>query len=147
MSVELVVWDTAGQEEYEKLRPMSYSESDVILLCYSIDNPDSFMNIREKWHPELRYFTPQTSIILVANKKDLRDDVKVIEKMHKMHKFVISYNQGEELAKRIGAVHFAECSAKTMEGIAQVFKLTAQTALQNDKFSLGHHKSNKCILL
>ena len=35
--VELTLWDTAGQEEYEKLRPLSYSQSDVILVCFSID--------------------------------------------------------------------------------------------------------------
>jgi Ras family protein A len=141
--VELIVWDTAGQEEYERLRPMSYSESDVILLCYSVDNYDSFTSVRDKWHPEVRYFTPQTPIILVANKKDLRNNAKQIEKKPYESRLNISFNQGEELAKRIGAAHFVECSAKIMDGISKVFKLAAQSALRKDSITQKH----KCILL
>ena len=43
--VELALWDTAGQEEYERLRPLTYHGSDVILMCYSIDYPDSLENV------------------------------------------------------------------------------------------------------
>ena len=60
------MWDTAGQEDYERLRPLSYPDSNVILMCYSIDSPDSFDNISDKWNPELRYYCPKTPIILVG---------------------------------------------------------------------------------
>ena len=43
--VELALWDSAGQEEYERLRPLSYPGSDVILVCYSVDCPDSLENV------------------------------------------------------------------------------------------------------
>ncbi len=67
--VELALWDTAGQEDYDRLRPLSYPDTDVILMCFSIDSPDSLENIPEKWTPEVRHFCPNVPIILVGNKK------------------------------------------------------------------------------
>lgn len=42
--IELALWDTAGQEEYDRLRPLSYPESDVILIVFSVDFPTSLAN-------------------------------------------------------------------------------------------------------
>jgi len=67
--VELALWDTAGQEDYDRLRPLSYPDTDVILMCFSIDSPDSLENIPEKWTPEVKHFCPSVPIILVGNKK------------------------------------------------------------------------------
>ena len=69
--VELALWDTAGQEDYDRLRPLSYPDTDVILMCFSIDSPDSLENIPEKWTPEVKHFCPNVPIILVGNKKVL----------------------------------------------------------------------------
>ena len=46
--VELALWDTAGQEDYDRLRPLSYPDSHVILICFAIDSPDSLENVQEK---------------------------------------------------------------------------------------------------
>ena len=67
--VELALWDTAGQEDYDRLRPLSYPDTDVVLMCFSIDSPDSLENIPEKWTPEVKHFCPNVPIILVGNKK------------------------------------------------------------------------------
>lgn len=72
--MELALWDTAGQEDYDRLRPLSYPDTDVILMCFSVDSPDSLENIPEKWTPEVKHFCPNVPIILVGNKKDLRND-------------------------------------------------------------------------
>lgn len=64
--VELALWDTAGQEDYDRLRPLSYPDTDVILMCFSIDSPDSLENIPEKWTPEVKHFCPNVPIILVG---------------------------------------------------------------------------------
>ena len=60
--VELALWDTAGQEDYDGLRPLSYPDTDVILMCFSIDSPDSLENIPEKWTPEVKHFCPNVTI-------------------------------------------------------------------------------------
>lgn len=46
--VELALWDTAGQEDYDRLRPLSYPETDVILMCFAIDQPTSFSNVQDR---------------------------------------------------------------------------------------------------
>ena len=63
------LFDTAGQEDYDRLRPLSYPDTDVILMCFSIDSPDSLENIPEKWTPEVKHFCPNVPIILVGTKR------------------------------------------------------------------------------
>ena len=46
--MELALWDTAGQEDYDRLRPLSYPDSHVILICFAVDSPDSLDNVQEK---------------------------------------------------------------------------------------------------
>lgn len=55
--MELALWDTAGQEEYDMLRLFSYSDAHVALVCFSIDNPDSLSNIVKTWMPEVKNIT------------------------------------------------------------------------------------------
>ncbi len=61
--------DTAGQEDYERLRPISYPDSDVILMCYSVESQASLSNIGSKWNPEIRFYCPGKPVILVGNIK------------------------------------------------------------------------------
>ncbi|KAI4274696.1 MAG: hypothetical protein LQ337_003750 [Flavoplaca oasis] len=81
--VELALWDTAGQEDYDRLRPLSYPDSHVILICFAVDSPDSLDNVQEKWISEVLHFCQGLPIILVGCKKDLRFDQKTIEELHK----------------------------------------------------------------
>ncbi|KAL5162922.1 Rac-like GTP-binding protein ARAC2 [Glycine soja] len=73
-TVNLGLWDTAGQEDYNRLRPLSYRGADVFLLCYSLISKASYENISKKWIPELRHYAPNVPIVLVGTKLDLRDD-------------------------------------------------------------------------
>lgn len=67
-SVNLGLWDTAGQEDYSRLRPLSYRGADVFLLAFSLISRASFENISKKWIPELRHYAPSVPIILVGTK-------------------------------------------------------------------------------
>uniref|UniRef100_A0A2K6SA34 Ras homolog family member C n=1 Tax=Saimiri boliviensis boliviensis TaxID=39432 RepID=A0A2K6SA34_SAIBB len=82
--VELALWDTAGQDDYDRQRPLSYPDTDVILMCFSINSPDSLENIPEKWTPEVKHFCPNVPIILVGNKKDLKQDEHTRRELAKM---------------------------------------------------------------
>uniref|UniRef100_A0A3P9P636 Rho-related GTP-binding protein RhoC-like n=1 Tax=Poecilia reticulata TaxID=8081 RepID=A0A3P9P636_POERE len=128
--VELALWDTAGQEDYDRLRPLSYPDTDVILMCYSIDNQDSLENISEKWTPEVKHFCPNVPIILVGNKKDLRSNEKALKDLTKMKQEPVKTEDGKSMATRINAFYFLECSAKTKDGVREVFNIATAAALQ-----------------
>ena len=133
ITVELALWDTAGQEDYDRLRPLSYPDTDVILICFSVDNPDSFENISEKWLPEIVHFCPTVPIVLVGNKKDLRNDPDVHNELAKRRLKPVTQEEGHIMASRIKAFTYLECSAKTREGVRQIFDTAARASLQKSK--------------
>lgn len=138
--VELALWDTAGQEDYDRLRPLSYPDTDVILMCFSVDSPDSLENIPEKWVPEVKHFCPNVPIILVANKKDLRSDEHVRTELARMKQEPVRTDDGRAMAVRIQAYDYLECSAKTKEGVREVFETATRAALQK-----RYGSQNGCI--
>lgn len=141
--VELALWDTAGQEDYDRLRPLSYPDTDVILMCFGIDQPDSLENIPEKWTPEVKHFCPNVPIILVGNKKDLRNDPGTISELQKMKQETVKSDQGNDMKDKINAFSYLECSAKSKDGVREVFEIATRAALQTKK-----KKKNKgCQLL
>ncbi|KAK8503993.1 hypothetical protein V6N12_033210 [Hibiscus sabdariffa] len=73
-TVNLGLWDTARQEEYNRLRPLSYREADVFLLAFSLISKASYENIHKNWILELRHYAPNVPVVLVGTKLDLRDD-------------------------------------------------------------------------
>ncbi|XP_055371651.1 ras-like GTP-binding protein Rho1 isoform X1 [Condylostylus longicornis] len=140
--VELALWDTAGQEDYDRLRPLSYPDTDVILMCFSVDSPDSLENIPEKWTPEVKHFCPNVPIILVGNKRDLRNDPNTIRELAKMKQEPVKPQEGRAMAEKINAFAYLECSAKSKEGVREVFETATRAALQVKK-----KKKTGCSLL
>ena len=69
-TVEITLWDTSGQEDYDRLRPLTYPDTNAILLCFSLTDRASFDNVKELWIPEIRHFCPWAVIILVGNRVD-----------------------------------------------------------------------------
>ncbi|RKP26651.1 GTP-binding protein rhoA [Syncephalis pseudoplumigaleata] len=141
--VELALWDTAGQEDYDRLRPLSYPDSHVILICFSVDQPDSLENVQEKWISEVLHFCKGLPILLVACKKDLRHDPKVVESLRRHNQHPVSSSDGAAVANKIGAYKYLECSARTGEGVQEVFEHATRAALLHRK------KANKmsCLVL
>lgn len=109
---DITLWDTAGQEDYERLRPMSYPNTDCFLLCFSISARNSYKNVLSKWYPELKHHCPNVPIVLVGTKSDLRDQ----ENMD-----IITPNECKKLQKKIMASKYVECSAIKQEGLDRVF--------------------------
>lgn len=55
-----------SQEDYDRLRPLSYPMTDVFLICFSVVNPASFQNVREEWVPELQEYAPTIPYLLIG---------------------------------------------------------------------------------
>ncbi|MCJ1486345.1 Rho GTPase [Schaereria dolodes] len=132
--VELALWDTAGQEEYDRLRPLSYPETDLLFVCFAIDCPNSLENIMDKWYPEVLHFCPTTPIILVGLKSDLRTTRICIDLLKTQGLTPVTPEQGQGVADRMGAV-YVECSSKEMRGVDEVFELAVNTAVGQDAIS------------
>uniref|UniRef100_A0A915I7J7 Uncharacterized protein n=1 Tax=Romanomermis culicivorax TaxID=13658 RepID=A0A915I7J7_ROMCU len=130
ISVNLGLWDTAGQEDYDRLRPLSYPQTDIFLLCFSVVSPVSFDNVTTKWVPEIRHHCPDTPIILVGTKIDLRDDSQTVRNLNDQGLSLISKNQGVKMAQKIKAVRYLECSALTQQNLHQVFEEAVRAVLK-----------------
>ncbi|XP_054654646.1 rho-related GTP-binding protein RhoQ [Dunckerocampus dactyliophorus] len=148
----LGLYDTAGQEDYDRLRPLSYPMTDVFLICFSVVNPASFQNVREEWVPELQEYAPSVPYLLIGTQIDLRDDPKTIAKLNNMKEKPIATEQGQKLAKEIGACCYVECSALTQKGLKTVFDeaIIAILAPKRKKGALkrrlGPHCINCCLI-
>lgn len=92
----LGLFDTAGQEDYDRLRPLSYPQTDVFLVCFSVVSPSSFENVKEKWVPEITHHCQKTPFLLVGTQIDLRDDNATIEKLGKTMKNSIKIKNNHE---------------------------------------------------
>ena len=124
------LWDTAGQDEFDRLRPLSYFQTDVFLICFSLVNPVSYENVGAKWFPEvIQYGPPNTPIVLCGTKLDLRDDKDTVEELREQKMSPISTAQGLQMSREIKAVKYLECSALTSKGLKQVFDEAVRAAL------------------
>lgn len=68
--------DTAGQEDFDRLRLVIYKDTDVFILCYSMDNRTSFENILSKWYPELLPYNKPIILVgkyRILNKKKMQN--------------------------------------------------------------------------
>ncbi|KAA8908533.1 hypothetical protein TRICI_004751 [Trichomonascus ciferrii] len=142
--VQLALWDTAGQEDFDRLRTLSYPDSNVVLICFAIDSPDSLENALEKWLLEVDHFCRGVPFILVGCKADLRLDRNVVRRLRKISQRPVSAEEGQEVATQIGARMYLECSAKTGQGVQQVFEQATRVAL---KVYNANKKSRRCIIL
>jgi len=147
MIVNLGLWDTAGQEDYDRLRPLSYPQTDVFLLCFSVVSPPSFENIRTKWWPEIQHHSPGTPILLVGTKLDLRDDPVQVDKLRERRQAPIQYAQGSAMATDIRAAKYLECSALTQKGLKPVFDEAIRTVLHPNRRAGKAKKSGGCVLM
>jgi len=135
--INLTLWDTAGQEDYDRLRPLSYPQTDVFLIAFSVAQPSSFDNIKRKWYPEIREHGSGVPIILVGTKSDLRNDDDRANALKMKGMDLVSQDEAKKVAEEIGAVHYIECSAQTQEGLSDVFDEAVRAVLADRKNTLN----------
>ena len=148
VTIGLGLWDTAGQEDYDRLRPLSYPQTDVFLICFSVVGPSSFDNVTTKWAPEVTHHCPTTPMLLVGTKIDLRSDKDTVNRLAQKHKGPITEEEGKAKANEINAVKYLECSAATQQGLVEVFHEAVRAVLspKNTKKGKGG-KGKGCTLL
>lgn len=129
--VRLQLCDTAGQDEFDKLRPLCYTSADVFLLCFSVVSPASFQNVPEKWVPEIRTFAPHAPLVLVGTQCDLREDVKVLIDLAKYRERPVDPAEAKDCVREIGGVSYVECSSLTQKNLKEVFDTAILATLQN----------------
>ena len=129
-AINLQLWDTAGQEDYKKLRPLSYPQTDVFILCFSLVSPTSLENVQNMWVPEVKEHCPTTPYILVGMKCDLRDEFNEHADEYKSKGMEpISTSTGQEMKAKIKAYDYIECSALKQYHLKEVFESAIKIVL------------------
>ncbi|CAO3662029.1 unnamed protein product [Rhizopus stolonifer] len=142
-SIELALWDTAGQEEYDRLRPLCYPETDVVLACFAIDQIQSFENVQDRWIPEMDHFLYNVPRLLVGTKSDLRNNTERINELRTDGRQLITVEQAEHLATRLNT-QYIECSARLNQNIAKVIQTAANLTITSRR---GGLRPNRCSIL
>ncbi|KAM6975298.1 rho-related GTP-binding protein RhoF [Tautogolabrus adspersus] len=143
--MKLNLYDTAGQEDYDRLRPLSYQEANLVLVCFDVTNPTSFENVMIKWHPEVKHFCRDIPVILIGCKTDLRKDKECTRKLKAMDLAPITYTQGEETRQQMNAELYLECSAKHQENVDDIFREATKRTLAFNRKQRKHKK--RCAIL
>ena len=141
--IKLQIWDTAGQEDYDRLRPLSYPQTDVFLVCFSVVSNPSFKNVKLKWIPEINHHAPGVPIILVGTKSDLRNDAETQAQLRAKNLTMVAQGEIEQMVNEVNAVKYIECSALTQEGLKSVFDEAIRAAL----YKPSSKKKGGCTLL
>uniref|UniRef100_A0A8D2C0X8 Ras homolog family member F, filopodia associated n=1 Tax=Sus scrofa TaxID=9823 RepID=A0A8D2C0X8_PIG len=165
-----------GQEDYDRLRPLSYQNTHLVLICYDVMNPTSYDNVLIKvrptsqptspwkrghrwgsnpdaqplllqWFPEVTHFCRGTPTVLIGCKTDLRKDKEQLRKLRAAQLEPITYMQGQSACEQIRAALYLECSAKFRENVEDVFREAAKVALGALKKAQRQKKLRLCLLL
>jgi Rho family protein len=119
------------------------------MLCFSVDSKDSLENVESKWVGEIAENCQGVKLVLVALKCDLREQSGDEETedggQHREKKEMINYNQGLEVARRINALRYLECSAMRNRGVNEAFTEAARVALSVK--SNGGKDDGKCNMM
>eukprot|EP00056_Hartaetosiga_gracilis_P005834 m.89714 g.89714 ORF g.89714 m.89714 type:complete len:369 (+) comp12297_c0_seq2:1959-3065(+) len=131
--VNLSLHDTAAQESFDKLRGVTYANADVALVCFSVDNKDSFDHAKAKWIPEVKQHCPTCPIILVATKTDMREEGR---------SDMLSSADGEAAVKECSIHAYEEVSSKNVEDVQRLIDVAAATS-----FTTVKQASSTCTIL
>ncbi|NWW34893.1 RND1 protein, partial [Panurus biarmicus] len=136
--VELSLWDTSGSPYYDNVRPLCYSDSDAVLLCFDVSRPETLDSATKKqlcaltpqWKTEILDYCPNTRVLLIGCKTDLRTDLSTLLELSHQKQAPISYEQGCAAARQLGAEGYLECSAFTSEkSVHSIFRTVSGICL------------------
>ncbi|KAH7818083.1 Rac2e, Rho family GTPase [Monocercomonoides exilis] len=138
-TVHLNFWDSAGKEEYDRLKSLGFPDADVFIIFFSISDPVSFQNVEVKYIPEIKKFIEGIPVIIVGTKADLRESPPEGVKL-------VQTEDAEQMVERLGLTAYVECSAKAQQNLSKVFELAAHYVLKKNQ-QQETKKSGKCTIL
>jgi Ras-related C3 botulinum toxin substrate 1 len=131
--INLQCWNTAGQEDYKKLWPLSYPQTDVFVTCLSLVAPTSLENVQNMWVPEVKEHCPTTPYIpyiLLQMKSELCDQfVQNTDEFRSKGWEPVPATKAEEMKKAIGAQAYIECSARIQYTRKEVLEIAIKVVL------------------
>lgn len=134
-TIKFEIWDTAGQERYKSLAPMYYRNANAALCVYDITNPASFTKAQD-WIKELKKQAPEGIVIcLVGNKTDLSDERQVDQDL--VIEYVHQLNQEQD------NVILAECSAKSGDGVLEIFNKIGRALPVEETIATANSRSRQ----
>ena len=116
--------DTPGQDDFDTLRPLCYPNTDVFLVCFSVVSPSSFINVKEKWIPEIKRSQKRNKIppiVLVGTQSDLRNDATTRAELTRFKEVPVSEAEARRLAQQLGCESYIESSSLTQHNLKEVF--------------------------
>lgn len=128
--IRLQLCDTAGQAGFDSLRPFTYPDTDVFLLCFNVMLPRTLRSITDHWIPEISKIVPNAPIILVGTQSDLRANVSLVIDLCKNGEQPVSESKARLLSEEMAA-DYLECSALTQHNLKEVFDAAILTALRS----------------
>ncbi|CAF1005045.1 unnamed protein product [Adineta steineri] len=144
--VHFDICDTGGKEQFSPLHSLCIPYSDVILLCFSVVNPQSFQNAITYWLSRARRSNTKIPIILVGTQMDLRSDLKTLLTLDQQKLQPVTEKDARLYAQQIHACTYIECSALTEKNLKTVFDTAVLTALEFREASTSLPLPSKSIL-
>ncbi|XP_069791068.1 rho family GTPase 3b [Narcine bancroftii] len=142
--IELSLWDTSGSPYYDNVRPLSYPDSDAVLICFDISRPETLDSVLKKWKGEIQEFCPNTKTLLVGCKSDLRTDLTTLVELSNHRQNPVSYDQGTNMAKQIGAATYIECSSLSSENsVRDIFHVATLACVNKPNKNVKRNQSKR----
>jgi small GTP-binding protein len=131
--VKVNIWDTAGQEEFENLRTLTYPDTDLFIVCFSMVERSSFDNVKHLWLKDLNGRAAKTPKFLVGTKKDLvgKEDNTTRQASGRKDEPLPTQNEIDKLVKAEGLIGFQAVSAKEdINSVSEAFELATLRTLK-----------------
>ncbi|XP_068590632.1 rho-related GTP-binding protein RhoE-like [Cebidichthys violaceus] len=130
----------SGSPYYDNVRPLSYPEADAVLICFDISRPETLDSVLKKWTGEIEEFCPNTKMLLVGCKSDLRTDL--FTGSHN-RQTPVSYDQGSNTAKQLSAPYLECSSLQSENSIRDIFHVATLACVNKDNKTVKRRKSSR----
>ena len=124
--IKFHIWDTAGQDEYDRLRPLSYSGANAVALTFLLNDKNTFNEIKTKWYKEAKKYCKNAALVLIGLCLDKREDGNPNH---------VTDKEAEQMVRDLHLSCYISCSAKTQEGVDKILCTIAKAINSKNKGS------------